>query len=117
MLGGSGLVGEIKKQMKQPPLNINIFNLRDQYQEQKITKKQYDYYQKMEQNLFGLITHHQLFNVIKKNCIAKKSANDFLNMKNLAKQELKPKSFGNWKGFNNSLFKHNSLHTPINHKF
>ena len=117
ILGGRGLVGEIKKQMKQPPLNINIFNLRDQYQEQKITKKQFDYYQKMEQNLFELITHHQLFNVIKKNCVAKKSANDFLNMKNLVKQKLKPKNFGNWKGFNKSLFKHNSLNTPINHKF
>lgn len=117
MLGGSGLVGEIKKQMKEPPLNINIFNLRDQYQEQKITKKQFDYYQKMEQNLFGLITHEQLFNVIKKNCIAKKSADDFLIMRNLAKQELKPKNFGNWKGFSKNLFNHNSLHTPINHKF
>ena len=93
MLGGSGLIGEIKKQMKQPPLSIDIFNLRDQYQEQKITKKQYEYYQKMEQNLFELITHHQLFSVIKKNCVAKKSANDFLIMRNLAKQELKPKFF------------------------
>lgn len=117
MLGGGGLIGEIKKQMKQPPLSINIFNLRDQYQEQKITKKQFDYYQKMEQNLFGLITHYELFNVIKKNYIAKKNADDFLIMRNLAKQELKPKKLGNWKGFNHFLFEHNSLNTPINHKF
>ncbi len=86
MLAGKGLVGAIKKEMKNKPLNLNIFDLKDRFVKKLITEEQYDYFQKVEQNLFGLITHKEFFFTIIKNRVGMANETQFLKMVDLAKE-------------------------------
>ena len=116
MLGGKGLVGAIKKEMAEPPLEINIFNLKDQFATKKITEEQYKYYGKMEQNIFSLIAHEELFKTIINHRIAIACETQFFTMKasvikNL-KKELKlstANNLGNYNGFNKNIWKDNKI--------
>ena len=116
MLGGKGLVGAIKKEMAELPLEINIFNLTDQFATKKITEEQYKYYGKMEQNIFSLIAHEEFFKTIINHRIAIACKTQFFTMKasvikNL-KKELKLSTaniFGNRNGFNKNIWKDNKI--------
>lgn len=112
LLGGRCLVGEIKKEMKREPLSIDIFDLKDRYQSNKINDEQYKYFQKMEQNLFSLIAHEELFKTIINNSIGKKNETEFFIMKDLIKNSLranKKNHFGNHNGFKQDLWKNNKF--------
>jgi hypothetical protein len=107
MLGGKGLVGAIKKEMKNKPLNLNIFDLTDRFAKKLITEEQYKYFQKVEQNLFSLINHEEFFFTIIKNRVGKADETQFLKMVDLAKQTKFPEAskFGNRTGFHKDLWK------------
>ena len=108
MLGGKGLVGAIKKEMKNEPLNLNIFDLTDQFAKKQITEEQYKYFEKVEQNLFSLITHKEFFFTIIKNRVGTANKTQFLKMVDLAKQTKFPdeaSKFGNHTGFKQNLWK------------
>lgn len=108
MLGGKGLVGAIKKEMKNKPLCLNIFDLTDRFKSKLITEEQYKYFQKVEQNLFSLINHEEFFNAIIKNRAGMVNETHFLKMIDLAKQTKSPdeaSKFGNHTGFKQNLWK------------
>ena len=108
MLGGNGLVGAIKKEMKNEPLNLNIFDLTDQFVKKEITEEQYKYFQKVEQNLFGLITHKEFFFTIIKNRVGIANETQFLKMVDSAKKTKFPdeaSKFGNHTGLKQNLWK------------
>ena len=110
MLGGNGLVGAIKKEMKNQPLKLDIFDLNDRFERKEITEEQYDYFKKVEQNLFGLITHKEFFfTIIKiKNRVGIANETQFLKMVDLAKKTKFPdeaSKFGNHTGFKQNLWK------------
>ena len=110
MLGGKGLVGAIKKEMKNEPLNLNIFDLNDRFAKKEITHEQYDYFKKVEQNLFSLITHKEFFfTIIKiKNRVGIANETQFLKMVDSAKKTKFPdeaSKFGNHTGFKQNLWK------------
>ena len=86
MLGGKGLVGAIKKEMKNKPLNLNIFDLKDRFAKKLITEEQDKYFQKVEQNLFSLINHEEFFSTIIKNRVGMANETQFLKMVDLAKE-------------------------------
>ena len=86
MLGGKGLVGAIKKEMKNKPLNLNIFDLTDQFVKKQITEEQYKYFEKVEQNLFSLINHEEFFFIIIDNRVGRANETQFLKMVDLAKE-------------------------------
>lgn len=112
LLGGCCLIGEIKKEMKQEPLSIDIFDLKDKYQYGKINDEQYRYFQKMEQNLFSLIAHEEFFKTIIGNSVGKKNETEFFIMKDLIKSSLRIKKnnyFGNHNGFKQDLWKNNKF--------
>ena len=108
MLGGKGLVGAIKKEMKNEPLKLNIFNLNDRFAKKLITEEQYKYFQKVEQNLFGLITHEEFFFTITEHRAGFAKETKFLKMVYLAKKTKIPdeaSKFGNRTGFHKDLWK------------
>lgn len=108
MLGGKGLVGAIKKEMKNKPLNLNIFDLKDRFKSKQITEEQKEYFQKVEQNLFSLINHEEFFFTIIKNRVGMANETQFLKMVDLAKQTKSPdeaSKFGNHTGFKQNLWK------------
>ena len=108
MLGGKGLVGAIKKEMKNEPLKLDIFDLNDRSKSKQITEEQYEYFQKVEQNLFSLITHAEFFFTIIKNRVGMANKTQFLKMVDLAKQTKFPdeaSKFGNHTGFKQNLWK------------
>ena len=110
MLGGNGLVGAIKKEMKNEPLKLDIFDLNDRFERKEITEEQYDYFKKVEQNLFGLITHKEFFfTIIKiKNRVGIANETQFLKMVDSAKKTKFPdeaSKFGNRTGFHKDLWK------------
>lgn len=108
MLGGKGLVGAIKKEMKNKLLNLNIFDLTDRFKSKLITEGQFKYFQKVEQNLFGLITHKEFFFTIIKNRVGTADETQFLKMVDLAKKTKFPdeaSKFGNHTGFKQNLWK------------
>ena len=108
MLAGKGLVGAIKKEMKNEPLKLDIFDLNDRFAKKQITQEQYEYFQKVEQNLFSLITHEKFFSTIIKNRVGMANKTQFLKMVDLAKQTKFPdeaSKFGNHTGFKQNLWK------------
>ena len=108
MLGGKGLVGAIKKEMKNEPLKLDIFDLNDRFAKKQITEEQYKYFQKVEQNLFSLITHEEFFFTIIENRVGMANKTQFLKMVDLAKQTKFPdeaSKFGNHIGFKQNLWK------------
>ena len=108
MLGGKGLVGAIKKEMKNKLLNLNIFDLTDRFKSKLITEEQYKYFQKVEQNLFSLINHKEFFFTIIKNRVGMANETQFSKMIDLAKQTKFPdeaSKFGNHIGFKQNLWK------------
>ena len=108
MLGGRGLVGAIKKEMKNKPLNLNIFDLKDRFAKKLITEEQDKYFQKVEQNLFSLITHEEFFFTIIENRAGFANETQFLKMVDSAKKTKFPdeaSKFGNHTGFKQNLWK------------
>ena len=108
MLGGKGLVGAIKKEMKNKPLSLNIFDLKDRFAKKLITEEQDKYFQKVEQNLFSLINHEEFFFTIIKNRVGMANETQFLKMIDLAKKTKfrdKVSKFGNHTGFHKDLWK------------
>ena len=66
----------------------------------------------MEQNLFSLIVHEELFKTIINNFIGKKNETEFFIMKDLIKSSLRVKKnnyFGNHNGFKQDLWKNNKF--------
>ena len=108
MLGGKGLVGAIKKEMKNKPLDLDIFDLTDRFERKEITQEQRDYFKKVEKNLFSLITHKEFFKTIIKNRAGFANKTQFLKMVDLAKKTKFPdeaSKFGNRTGFHKDLWK------------
>ena len=108
MLGGKGLVGAIKKEMKNEPLKLDIFDLADRFKRKQITEEQYKYFEKVEQNLFSLINHEEFFFTIIKNRVGMANETQFLKMVELAKETKFPdkaSKFGNHTGFKQNLWK------------
>ena len=108
MLGGKGLVGAIKKEMKNEPLKLDIFDLNDRFAKKQITQEQYEYFQKVEQNLFSLITHEKFFKTIIKNRVGIANETQFLKMVDSAKKTKfrdEASKFGNHTGFHKNLWK------------
>lgn len=108
MLGGKGLVGAIKKEMKNKRLYLNIFDLTDRFKSKQITEEQYKYFEKVEQNLFSLINHEEFFFTIIKNRVGIANETQFLKMVELAKETKFPdkaSKFGNHTGFKQNLWK------------
>ena len=108
MLGGKGLVGAIKKEMKNKPLKLDIFDLTDRFERKEITQEQRDYFKEVEQNLFSLITHEEFFKTIIKNRAGFANKTQFLKMVDSAKKTKFPdeaSKFGNHTGFKQNLWK------------
>ena len=108
MLGGKGLVGAIKKEMKNKSLDLDIFDLKDRFERKEITQEQRDYFKKVEKNLFGLITHNELFFTIIETRAGLVKEASFLKMVDLAKKTKFPdeaSKFGNHTGFKQNLWK------------
>ena len=108
MLGGNGLVGAIKKEMKNEPLKLDIFDLNDRSKSKQITEEQYDYFKKVEQNLFSLITHKEFFFTITEHRVGIAKKTQFLKMVDSAKKTKFPdeaSKFGNHTGFKQNLWK------------
>ena len=108
MLGGKGLVGAIKKEMKNKSLDLDIFDLTDRFERKKITQEQHDYFKEVEQNLFSLINHEEFFKTIIDNCAGFVKKTSFLKMVDLAKKTKltdKASKFGNRTGFHKDLWK------------
>ena len=108
MLGGKGLVGAIKKEIKNKPLKLDIFDLNDRFERKEITQEQRDYFKKVEKNLFGLITHNELFFTIIETRAGLVKEASFLKMVDSAKKTKFPdeaSKFGNHTGFKQNLWK------------